>query len=218
MKREQTAISPEERRFHRVSQRDLLIFCVLGYVLYFTARWGEPPTWALAGIETLKPVLGALGNAARVSDVPFPAQVILIYCAFGFPFLTVWAMYRVFVTEDPRKIIMPGKNELPRWKLACLGVGQLVLILSFIGICIHEHTGSIGWEMHAFFSPGFGTATILLIGYGGFAMTIPIVFYWLWIALAGYPGKHVASSPVDDPIDQESDAPTIILKEGNHGQ
>lgn len=87
----------DEHKFELRVTRGLVIFCVLGYLLYFAARWGGPPMWALAWIEAIKPVLGALDAASRVNTTPFPVQMVIVYCAVGFPLLTVWGHVLDFV-------------------------------------------------------------------------------------------------------------------------
>ncbi|SFW20426.1 hypothetical protein [Nitrosovibrio sp. Nv17] len=202
MKREQTTVSPEERRFNRISIGSVVTFLGLGYLLYFTARWVEPPMWALAWIDTLKPTLGALGTAARVSDTPFPAQVVIAYCAFSFLPLMAWTTYWVLLVGESRAILRSRAIREPRWKLIYVGLGYALIVLP---ICfagnLYDGTldkVSIGWRERASLSPGVGSATYLLGGYGTFAITAPVALYCLWIGMTGYPRKNVTSSPIDE--------------------
>jgi hypothetical protein len=52
---------------------------IFGYTLYEVALLQSPPQeWALTAIERLKPTFGALETAARLSEHPFPAQVMIL--------------------------------------------------------------------------------------------------------------------------------------------
>ena len=78
-----TVTNPDLSRTESAQRRPLLVsffvHVILGYSLYVVALWQTaPPVWALNYIEQLKPTLGALETAARLSDRPFPAQVMIL--------------------------------------------------------------------------------------------------------------------------------------------
>ena len=87
--------NPDLPRMVAFYQRQLLVIfivhMVIGYSLYFVALTPiEPPVWATGYIEQLKPTLGALETAARLSDRPFPAQVMILYTVISSVLLTMY--------------------------------------------------------------------------------------------------------------------------------
>jgi hypothetical protein len=81
----------------RPLQVSVYIHVILGYSLYVVALLQTPPPlWALHYIEQLKPTLGALETAARLSDHPFPAQVMILYAILSSLLLGMYWAYSLF--------------------------------------------------------------------------------------------------------------------------
>ncbi len=100
--------NPDLPRIVAFYQRQLLVIfivhMVIGYSLYFVALTPiEPPVWATGYIEQLKPTLGALETAARLSDRPFPAQVMILYTVISFVPLTMYLVYTTFFVKELRQ-------------------------------------------------------------------------------------------------------------------
>lgn len=68
----------------------------IGYALYVVAlAQSTPPAWAIDYIEQLKPTVKALDVAVRLSDRPFPAQVLILYAMV---MTALQATYYIFCT------------------------------------------------------------------------------------------------------------------------
>lgn len=103
-------LAPLERSF----MVSFFVHVVLGYSLYFTA-WAqaEPLAWAIGAIEQLKPTLRALETAARLSDHPFPAQVMILYTAISSVLLTMyWGSYLFFVKHIRQEMYRHYRKQL----------------------------------------------------------------------------------------------------------
>ena len=193
MKPQQQPISVHERHLGRIFLAGTSAFLVLGYVLYFTARSGTPPDWALTLIDALKPTLGALNTAARVSGAPFPAQAVIVYCAFGSIVLTAWFAYWFLLANESRVAIQQKMISQPRMKLAILGLGNLMLMLPGWAWFLAREDTDIGWRDVAMFSPSFGSATVQLLGGVTMASLTPLALYALWTALTWPPALREQS-------------------------
>jgi hypothetical protein len=152
----------------------LLVNLVLGYSLYFIALAEQkPPTWAIGYIELLKPTVTALNTAARVSDHPFPAQVMILYAAVSAVLLSVYFVYCAFFVKHIREELcrrfsewmqqFDGGTARQRLKIAGTGVFFLLLTLLYPLILTALSSENIGWREVGFFSPSIGSGTILLL-------------------------------------------------------
>jgi hypothetical protein len=100
-----TVTNPDLSPTGSAVQRQLLVsisaHAILGYSLYFVAvMQTAPPVWAVNIIEQLKPTLGALDTAARLSQHPFPAQVMILYAVLSSLLLGMyWVYYMFFVNH-----------------------------------------------------------------------------------------------------------------------
>ena len=100
-----TVTNPDLSRTVSAQVRTLLVsvyaHVILGYSLYVGALWQTaPPVWALNFIEQLKPTLGALETAARLSERPFSAQVMILYAILSSILLGMyWGYYMFFVNH-----------------------------------------------------------------------------------------------------------------------
>lgn len=87
----------------------LLVHMVIGYILYVVAlTQSEPPAWAIGYIEQLTPTIHALETAARLSDHPFPAQVMILYSVISAVLLTMLGIYSVYFVKEIRPIFFQG--------------------------------------------------------------------------------------------------------------
>ena len=81
----------------RPLQVSVYVHVILGYSLYMVALLQTtPPLWALDFIEQLKPTLGALQTAARLSEHPFPAQMMILYAVLSSVLLGMYWAYSLF--------------------------------------------------------------------------------------------------------------------------
>jgi hypothetical protein len=77
---------------------------ILGYSLYVVALMQTaPPVWAVNFIEQLKPTLGALDTAARLSQHPFPAQVMILHAVLSSLLLGMYWVYYLFLVKHVRQ-------------------------------------------------------------------------------------------------------------------
>ncbi len=97
-------LSPTESAQLRTLLVSVVVHVILGYSLYVVALLQTaPPLWALNAIEQLKPTLGALDTAARLSEHPFPAQVMILYAIPSSILLGMyWASY-IFLVKRVRQ-------------------------------------------------------------------------------------------------------------------
>jgi hypothetical protein len=100
-----TVTNSDLSRTESAVQRQLVVsiyaHAILGYSLYVvTLLQTTPPLWALNFIEQLKPTLGALETAARLSERPFSAQVMILYTVLSSLLLGMyWIYYMFFVNH-----------------------------------------------------------------------------------------------------------------------
>jgi hypothetical protein len=92
--------------------------------------------WALDWIEQLKPTFGALDTAARLSDHPFPTQVMILYAFLSTPLLGLYWVYYCFLAyhlaQDTHRGLCEkwGPTGFPftmRLKFAAIGVTALTI-------------------------------------------------------------------------------------------
>ncbi|MBI5317496.1 MAG: hypothetical protein HZB34_16160 [Nitrospirae bacterium] len=120
-------------------QRQLLVsisaHAILGYSLYFVAvMQTAPPLWALNFIEQLKPTLGALETAARLSERPFSAQVMILYTVLSALLLGMyWVYYMFFVNHIIGQESYRGMCE--RWQQTGFSVKER-LAVGFVGVAL----------------------------------------------------------------------------------
>ena len=123
----------------RPLQVSVYVHVILGYSLYMVALLQTaPPVWALDYIEQLKPTLGALETAARLSERPFSAQVMILYTVLSSLLLGMYWVYHMFLVnhlfqeayrgiwEQRQHTGIPLKERLKvRLKVGFLGVALL---------------------------------------------------------------------------------------------
>lgn len=182
----------------RPLQVSVYIHVILGYSLYVVALLQtSPPLWALHYIEQLKPTLGALETAARLSDHPFPAQVMILYAILSSLLLGMYWAYSLFfvnhlfqeayrgMCEQWQQTGIPVKERLKvRLKVGASGVillytfGYELPISYFVegwrGIGIFSY-----WVSSALFSSSILSTTVLLI----VSMMVGAVFVWVPLSI-----------------------------------
>ena len=139
-----TVTNPELSRTESAQLRPLLVsvyayaYVILGYSLYVVALLQTPPPlWALHYIEQLKPTLGALETAARLSERPFSAQVMILYTVLSSLLLGLyWVYYLLFVIhmwqESYRRICEQWQQTgIPVKERLKVGAGGVAILYAF---------------------------------------------------------------------------------------
>lgn len=188
----------------------LLIHVVVGYAFYFTAvGQAPPPGWALAYIEQLKPTFGALETAARLSEHPLPAQVMIVYTVITSILLSLYMIYATFFVERNRqeayrrlqKLLQhPGPSIKKRLGFAACGVALLYIYGYYVpvdyflegrmreGVVIDS--GRLLFRVTTLFSSSIMSATLLLVHsvLTAFAfVAAPLCFY---LSVARFESTH----------------------------
>lgn len=162
------------------------VYIVLWYSLYVTA-WApaDPPLWALNGIEQLKPTFGALVTAARLSEHPFPAQVMTLYAFVSTPLLGLYWVYYIVGVQHAVPIMYRTLCE--RWghrgipvamRLKFAAVGVTALSVCWYVFPVHTVMGGgywykghlSGWLLPSIRSPSILSTTWFLFLSVGVAM------------------------------------------------
>lgn len=204
--------NPDLPRMVAFYQRQVLVIfivhMVIGYSLYFVALTPiEPPVWATGYIEQLKPTLGALETAARLSDRPFPAQVMILYTVISSVLLTMYlgcttCFVKVLRQETYRLCCerwqqtgFPVKERLGFAALAVVGLyafGYELPIHSFVEGGLMLQGRYVGWLNPALFSSSILSTTMLLLISGITALAIVLVLFSLYLSI----GSFKSSTPM----------------------
>lgn len=144
--------------------RACIVYALIGYAVYFTADYASmPPAWAVDLIEALKPWMGALKTAERVSAQAFPVQMLTIYTFFASMVLTAYAAFcLLLVTEIHNnfvKIYMAYGHT--RFKLFLAGVLFLGVMAMYYSLFTIDDSKP-DWRAARHFSPSFASATFSL--------------------------------------------------------
>ncbi len=178
-----TVTNPDLSRTVSAQLRPLLVsfyaHVILWYSLYGVALLQTaPPVWALDFIEQLKPTLGALETAARLSERPFPAQVMILYAIPSTLLLGMyWASYMFLVKHNRQEFYrgmcerwgQTGPSVKERLGFAAFGVtllyafGYALPVHSFVegGYWFRGYLN--GWMNPALFSSSILSTTCLLL-------------------------------------------------------
>lgn len=141
----------------------VLTLFALGYVFYFSARWLPQPSWAVDLIVWLSPSVGGLGRAAQVAkhlgNDPFPAQVLVLYGAFGTIPWTVWFFYLFFrdrqnLSEKIHKNFqrMPTTKRPGRLRIWAAAFFLLIMGCGLYGFWFFPVPKEITWRDFLYFS------------------------------------------------------------------
>lgn len=144
--------------------RACIVYALAGYAVYFVASFSSvPPAWAVDLIELLKPWMGALKTAERVSTQAFPVQMLTIYTFFASMVLTAYAAFCHFLVTEIHnnfvKIYIAYRQT--RFKLFLAGVWFLVAMAIYY-ILFFIDDSKPGWRDAMRFSPTFSSATFSL--------------------------------------------------------
>jgi hypothetical protein len=171
------ALARSPGHVRRVLGVSFLVYAVIGYSLYFaTLAQPGPPAWAIEAIDQLKPTLRALETAARLSDRPFPMQVVIVYAVISSVLLTVYYVYCAFFVTHIRHEFYQHQCELVkklkaspslRRKVAVFGV-LMLLAFGFIYPILFFGIGGwggdhISWRVAALFSSSVLSVSFLLL-------------------------------------------------------
>ncbi|HEY8095332.1 MAG TPA: hypothetical protein VIE65_04455 [Methylobacter sp.] len=151
----------------------LSIFIVGGYVLYLSALLLPSPLWAVNTIEWFKPIVKSLQTAASVGllhqENPFPAQVVILYCALATIVLILFCSYWLSFHREVYEVTLanyenkPSKEKASKRKLLVTGVIGPLMFSLMLYWAFWAGRESIDWRTIAFYSSNIGSATFLLI-------------------------------------------------------
>jgi hypothetical protein len=146
--------------------RALLVYAWIGCAIYLAASWAPiKPNWALSLIETLKPMIGGLNTAARVSDQPFAVQMLTIYVFFASIPLTFYsARYFLFDTNTHNTLVQRNLDLKTRRITLILSGVLLVFFIPLVHWILMHEVHEIGWRDRARYAPGVGAVFIAISG------------------------------------------------------
>lgn len=134
----------------RPLQVSVYIHVILGYSLYVVALLQtSPPLWALHYIEQLKPTLGALETAARLSDHPFPAQVMILYAILSSLLLGMYWAYSLFFVNHLFQEAYRGMCE--QWQQTGIPVKERLKVRLKVGASGVILLYTFGYELPIFY-------------------------------------------------------------------
>jgi hypothetical protein len=145
--------------------RALLVYALIGCAIYLAASWAPiKPNWALSLIETLKPMIGGLNTAARVSDQPFAVQMLTIYVFFASIPLTFYsARYFLFDTNTHNTLVAHHLKRNTRRFTLLFGGLFFVIFLPMQHDILMSQVSEIGWRDRSHYQPGL-SAIVISIG------------------------------------------------------
>lgn len=174
----------------------LILFLVIGYSLFFLAYFFSTPEWGKALMAYFAPIVKRLNNAARVSALtggdPFPAQVVILYCAWGSIVLTIWNLYwgifksalREAAIEKFHALLTDKKHKCTRTKLVLYGLLMPVFLvfLGYVAFWSFSPDTTIDWREISFYSSRIGSVTFLFLS----SLTLATTFFmFIGMAIAG---------------------------------
>lgn len=166
------------------------IYLALGYALYFAALSVEPPVLVLGWIEDMKPFVKGLRTASRVAvlrnETAFPAQIVILYCAFGTILLAAWAVwYSTAVQFRARAITAFAAGGYSRFRYALSGVMFLAIPALFMLLLFSVDAKVISWRDHVIYSSSLQSASFLLISTAMVGLLVSFVIPSIEYALKG---------------------------------
>lgn len=164
-----TVMNPDLSRAEAAQRRPLLVsvyaHVILGYSLYGVALLQTaPPLWALNYIEQLKPTLGALETAARLSEHPFPAQVMILYAILSSLLLGLYWAYHMFFVNHLFQEAYRGIWE--QWQQTGIPLKERLKVRLKVGASGIMLLYPVGYELPIsfFVEGGIGIGTTSTIG------------------------------------------------------
>ena len=184
----------------------LALFLITGYVFYFAAYLLPTPQWGRDLMTWAMPTVAALDSAARVAAIkgtdPFPAQVVILYCAWGSILLTVWYVYAGTCNARlQRKLLCHYRNqyrEMPHEKRPSkLGffLRGVVLLLAAIFIpyvFFWLSTKTLMWQNFTFHSSSIISVSFLLymVAFAPFCVVVSPSMFYLSLFDNGFPEEN----------------------------
>lgn len=171
-----------------------ILFIALGYGLYFIASMAPTPEWGRELIEYLAGSVKALDTAAQVAALkgndPFPAQIVILYCAIGSILFAGWCLYAGAVDNRMLEELvlnykaMPSKSRPSKFRLfvassTAAGVTFLGWVILFL-----LNSKTISWRDAAFYSASVHSTTFLIACCVIFAISIPVAYTCLHLAFS----------------------------------
>jgi len=149
-----TVTNPDLSRTESEQRRPLLVsfvaHVILGYSLYGIALMQTaPPLWAVNFIEQLKPTLGALDTAARLSEHSFPTQVMILYAVLSSLLLGMYWAYSLFFVNHIFQEACRGMCE--QWQQTGIPVKERLKVRLNVGASSGERSKCIvgkGRQVH----------------------------------------------------------------------
>ncbi len=151
-----------------------IVFLVTGYALYLGALWLPPPQWGRELMAWCMPAVKALDSAERVGIIsgrdPFPAQVVILYCALGSILLIAWCLFCFGYSHQAREMsLMPYLDQdkngaVFRIEWLFCGVAGGMLFTFCLYVFFWFSAPRITWHDHTFHAPTLSAASLLLIG------------------------------------------------------
>jgi len=158
-----------------------VLFLVIGYLFYFSAYLLPTPQWGRELMIWAMPTVKGLDSAARVGAIrgtdPFPAQVVILYCALGSILLTVWCVCKGSFNERLLQEMLCNCRKVPREKRPSkfqyffAGVAALLAGIFCLYMAFWFSASNITWHDFKFHSSSTGSASFLLV----VAVTMPLV-------------------------------------------
>ena len=172
----------------------LVLFLITGYVFYFAAYLLPTPQWGRDLMTWAMPTVAALDSAARVAAIngtnPFPAQIMILYGAWGSIVLTVWCVYAGTCNMRlQQKILcnyrnyyrkMPHKKHPSKFGYFLTGVGSLLIAIFSLYVAFWFTKSTLTWHTFAFHSSNISSVSFLLFTAAvmpGIVVHLPVLFY-----------------------------------------
>ena len=174
----------------------LILFLVIGYSLFFLAYFFPTPQWGKALMVYFAPIVKGLNYATRVSALkgedPFPAQVVILYCAWGSIVLTIWNLYwgifksalREELIEKAGKLMTDERYKYSRARVVLTGLFMPIFVALLLGYLFWSFSpeSSIIWREISIYSSRIGPVTFLFM----MALTLPeTLFMFISMVFAG---------------------------------
>ena len=134
----------------RPLQVSVYIHVILGCSLYMVALLQTtPPLWALDFIEQLKPTLGALQTAARLSEHPFPTQMMILYAVLSSVLLGMYWAYSLFFVNHVFQEAYRGMCEQwqQKWQQTGIPVKERLKVRLYVGASGVIFLYTFGYEL-----------------------------------------------------------------------
>jgi hypothetical protein len=146
------------------------------------------------------PIVKSLNSVTRVNLLigkdPFPAQVVVLYCAWGKIVFGVWNLYwgifkeilREEIIGKMQELLSDKKEKYTRTKLVLTGLLAAIMMVFLLGYVLfwtYFPDTTIDWREISFYSSGIGSVTFILIC----SVTLATTFYLcIGMVLAGIRG------------------------------